>query len=107
MGSPQDGLDQGEISRDPQEPGRLRSRGTAVMVMMTRMMVMSMTRMTRMRVMRMMRMRMTQIKVDERSAQVVLMTQEIGVCNITTTSALHPQPFIWLRMVVRRILVNF
>ena len=52
-------------------------------------------------------MRMTHIKVDERSAQVVLMTQEIGVCNITTTSALHPQPFIWLRMVVRRILVNF
>ena len=52
-------------------------------------------------------MRMTQIKVDERSAQVVLMTQEIGVCNITTTSALHPQPFIWMRMVVRRILVSF
>ena len=52
-------------------------------------------------------MRVTHIKVDERSAQVVLMTQEIGVCNITTTSALHPQPFIWLRMVVRRILVNF
>ena len=52
-------------------------------------------------------MRMTHIKVDERSAQVVLMTQEIGVCNITTASALHPQPFIWLRMVVRRILVNF
>ena len=95
MGSPQDGLDQGERSRDPQEPGRLRSRGTAMMVMMMRMMRMSMTRM---RVMRMMR--MTHIKVDERSAQVVLMTQEIGVCNITTTSALHPQPFIWLRMVV-------
>ena len=105
MGSPQDGLDQEERSRDPQEPGRLRSRGTAVMVMMMRMTRMSMTKMTRMRVMRMMR--MTHIKVDERSAQVVLMTQEIGVCNITTTSALHPQPFIWLRMVVRRILVNF
>ena len=73
--------------------------------MMMRKMRMMRISMARMRVMRMMR--MTQIKVDERSAQVVLMTQEIGVCNITTTSALHPQPFIWLRMVVRRILVNF
>ena len=73
------------------------------MVMRMRMKKMSMTMMRTM--VRMMR--MTQIKVDERSAQVVLMTQEIGVCNITTTSALHPQPFIWLRMVVRRILVNF
>ena len=95
MRSPLDGLDQGERSRDPQEPGRLRSRGTAVMVMMVRMM-----RMIRMRMRR-----MTHIKVDERSAQVVLMTQEIGVCNITTTSAVHPQPFIWLRMVVRIILI--
>ena len=73
------------------------------MVMRMRMKRMSMTMMRTM--VRMMR--MTHIKVDERSAQVVLMTQEIGVCNITTTSALHPQPFIWLRMVVRRILVNF
>ena len=88
MGSPQDGLDQGERSRDPQEPDRLRSRGTAKLVMMRMMMMMVV-------MMRMVMVRMTHIQVDERNVQVVLMTQEIGVCNITTTSALHPQPFIW------------